>query len=72
MHYPTLKTVASQQVWTEQFTGLDRRPRAGDGAFAAMGNMTGENWPLLSSRKKRGVVAELENPLGTTTMQAGQ
>ena len=69
MHYPTLKKVHSQQLWTEQFTGLDRRPRAGDGAFGAMGNMTGDNWPLLSSRKKRGIVAELENPLGMIALE---
>ncbi len=64
MEYPMLNPTASRQVWTEEFSGLDRRPRTGNGSFSAMGNMTGENWPLLCSRKKRGVVAELERPLG--------
>lgn len=64
MLYPPLNTIKTTRLWTEQFNGLDRRPRTYDGAFFAMGNMTGEPWPLLSSRKKRGVVAELENPLG--------
>ena len=57
MHYPKLKAIPSRTLWTEQFTGLDRRPRTYDGAFDAMGNMTGESWPLLCSRKKRGIVA---------------
>lgn len=69
MHYPTLQAIPSRTLWTERFTGLDRRPRTYDGAFDAMGNMTGENWPLLSSRKKRGIVAELENPLGLLAME---
>lgn len=63
--YPVnLSPINSQRLWTEQFMGLDRRPRTYDGTFSAMGNMTGEPWPLLSSRGKRGLVAELENPQG--------
>ena len=69
MRYPSLRPIASRTLWTEQFTGLDRRPRTYDGAFEAMGNMTGENWPLLCSRKKRGIVAELEQPLGMMSME---
>ncbi len=69
MRYPKLKAIPSQTLWTEQFTGLDRRPRADDGSFDAMGNMTGESWPLLCSRKKRGIVAELEQPLGMLAME---
>ncbi len=69
MRYPTLQVLPSRTLWTEQFTGLDRRPRTYDGAFDAMGNMTGEHWPLLSSRKKRGIVAELDNPLGLIAME---
>ena len=62
MLYPKLNGIRKERQWTEQFMGLDRRPRTRDGAFDAMGNMTGEPWPLLSSRKKRGLVAELDNP----------
>lgn len=64
MLYPILNTLTTYRQWTEQFMGLDRRPRTYDGTFSAMGNMTGEPWPLLSSRGKRGLVAELENPQG--------
>ncbi len=62
MLYPKLNGIRKERLWTEQFLGLDRRPRTHDGAFDAMGNMTGEPWPLLSSRKKRGLVAELNDP----------
>ena len=64
MLYPTLNETAVQRLWTEQFSGLDRRPRTYDGAFEAMGNMTGDPWPLISSRKKRGLAATLKEPLG--------
>ena len=64
MQYPPLSGGNTRRIWTEQFSGLDRRPRTMDGTFRAMGNMTGEKWPLLSSRKRRGVAAELERPLG--------
>ena len=69
MNYPKLRGLPSNSLWTEQFTGLDRRPRAYDGSFEAMGNMTGESWPLLCSRNKRGIVAELEQPLGMMAME---
>lgn len=62
MLYPNLTPIASTRLWTEQFIGLDRRPRTADGAFSGMGNMSGERWPLLASRKKRGLVKELEEP----------
>ncbi len=62
MRYPLLNGLRATVLWTEQFPGLDRRPRPGDGRFEAMGNMTGDPWPLLSSRKKRGIAAELKNP----------
>ena len=69
MEYPALRPVAARQLWTEAFPGLDRRPRAQDGAFDAMGNMTGDPWPLFASRGKRGIVAERERPLGLKAME---
>ncbi|MBR3019572.1 MAG: hypothetical protein IKH57_21250 [Clostridia bacterium] len=64
MLYPTLNEISKTRLWTEQFVGLDRRPRTYDGAFSAMGNMSGDPWPLISSRKRRGLVEELNQPLG--------
>ena len=69
MLYPALRASPARQQWTERFLGLDRRPRASEGAFEAMGNLCGQPWPLLSSRDKRGVAAELERPLGLLAME---
>lgn len=69
MHYPTISADNSYKLWTQTFTGIDRRPRAADGACQAMGNMSGERYPLLMSRGRRGVVAELSNPLGLKAME---
>lgn len=62
MRYPYLTPIGTTTEWTQEFQGLDRRPRTYDGAFSAMGNMTGDPWPLLSARKKRGLVAALDDP----------
>ena len=69
MQYPHLNEIKTERRWTEQFKGLDRRPQAEAGAFSAMGNMTGDPWPLLSSRKKRGLVAELKNPQALAALE---
>ena len=66
---PTLMASQGTTLWTESFIGLDRRPRAQDGAFSAMGNMTGEQSPLIASRGKRGICGELGNPLGLYAME---
>ncbi|MBO7406917.1 MAG: hypothetical protein J6V14_04745, partial [Clostridia bacterium] len=65
MQYPALTPTMQQQLYTENFIGLDRRPRTADGAFADMWNMGGDPAPLLCTRKKRGVATkEFENPRG--------
>lgn len=64
MLYPALQPLRAQKMETQQFLGLDRRPRTNDGAFAEMQNMSGDPWPLLCSRKKRGLVATLSSPQG--------
>lgn len=79
MLYPTLTATEKTREWTYHFYGLDRRPLAYNGAkgkgnsitpmtFDAMGNMSGERFPLLSSRKKRGIVKELEDPQALTAL----
>lgn len=64
MLYPQLNAVAEQRLYTQQFVGLDRRPRTNEGAFADMENMTGDPWPLLCSRRKRGLVRTIGDPRG--------
>ena len=64
MQFPMLDSVPTQRLYTEEFIGLDRRPRTNDGAFSDMENMSGDPRPLISSRKKRGLVAQLQSPGG--------
>lgn len=64
MIFPMLDSVPTQRLYTEEFIGLDRRPRTNDGAFSDMENMSGDPRPLISSRKKRGLVAQLQSPGG--------
>lgn len=68
MHYPKINGYTGGKYWVQTFAGLDRRPRTPDGAFSAMGNMVGEPWPLLCSRPKRRVIAEVGKPLGMIAM----
>ena len=64
MNYPALNSLQGARLWTEQFLGLDRRARAQDGAFAEMENMSGAEFPLIETRPRRGLVAELSAPQG--------
>ena len=64
MLYPALQSKSAQKWTTEQFLGLDRRPRTNDGAFCDMQNMSGDPWPLLCTRKRRGLVGTLTDPQG--------
>lgn len=47
-----------------QFRGLNEGDNAGKGEFAAMENMTGERFPLLSPRRARGTVQTLTKANG--------
>lgn len=66
MYYPRLRRLNSQQMKTEKFHGLDRRPGMGDAACSAMQNMQLYPDNLLSTRKKRGLMATLNKPQGLT------
>jgi len=69
MHYPQLSADKSYKMWNQTFAGLDRQARTAEGAFSAMGNMTGEPWPLFASRGRRGIAKELSTPLGLYAME---
>ena len=56
MHYSTLRPLGSRQEVISAFCGYDHRLRCADGAFYDMENITGDDYPLLSSRRQRGFV----------------
>ena len=62
MRYPVLNELETSKLMTSNFIGLDRRPRTNAGAFSDMENMTGEPYPLVSSRKQRGLITTLSSP----------
>lgn len=51
-------------VWQDSFGGLDERLGAPEGAIAAMENMTGDHWPVMSPRGKRRRYKTLGAPYG--------
>lgn len=62
MKYPALRVLNTQSLYTESFRGLDKRPRAGDGAFTDTYNVQGNPLPLVYTRQRRGHVAHLSSP----------
>lgn len=68
MYMPSINVIESERTLTESFTGLDLRPRTAAGAFSDMRNMSGDPYPLISSRKRRGLVRTLEKPRGMLAM----
>lgn len=53
-----------QHTTQTAFGGLDARLSASDGAICDMVNMSGDNYPLLSPRRPRKLVATAEKPHG--------
>lgn len=64
MLYPKIKEISSSSLYTDRFKGINRGLRSGDGEFYDTKNMTNDFYPVLSSRKKRGVVTKLNDPVG--------
>ncbi len=62
--FPTVAAPFTQRQVTDVFRGYEHNPRIGDGAFYHMENLTGDRYPLLSNRRKRGHIADLTAPQG--------
>jgi hypothetical protein len=52
--YPKLKAKAPYRQRLEVFKGYNHNLRIGSGEFYEMENLTSEDYPVLSTRKKRG------------------
>ena len=64
MFYPKLRPLRSRRVSTDRFLGYEHRLHIPDGAFFETENLSGDAYPLLSSRKPRGLIASLDDPGG--------
>ena len=64
MNYPTLYETQSSRQMLEVFRGYHHSPRIGDTEFFDMRNLTSDDYPVLSPRKKRGIYADIPAPNG--------
>lgn len=62
--YPIIDDNNAQRDFQDEFLGYNHNIRISDGEFYDMKNMTGDYYPVLSTRKKRGIVKQLTKPLG--------
>ena len=63
-YYPMLPSQRSSREMIDAFGGYDHNLRIGEGEFYDMKNMTGDRYPVLSSRAARGVYATPSDPAG--------
>lgn len=67
MKLPRVNVPSLRQQVIDTFRGVDKRPEIPEGAWANMQNLTGEEMPLFSTRKKRGYGAKVEKAGGLIT-----
>ncbi|MCM1545262.1 MAG: hypothetical protein NC110_08185 [Ruminococcus sp.] len=58
MYYPYQNNIETARSFIDEFGGLNRNISIGENEFADVLNMTSDNYPLLSPRKKRTVVKQ--------------
>lgn len=61
---PGLSQSATSRNMIDTFFGYNTNLRCSEGEFSEMKNMTSEYFPVLSPRRKRAVIAEVNNPQG--------
>lgn len=61
-NYPIINAPDATRDFQEAFAGYNHNLRIADTEFYDMKNMTGDDYPVLSPRKKRGMVAQMTNP----------
>ena len=64
MRYPTLYTKEHSRQMVDVFKGYNHNLRINDGEFFDMKNMTSDNYPVLTPRKKRGIYVSAASPTG--------
>lgn len=62
--FPKLPQTAAKRELTDTFRGYDHRLKIKRGQFYDMLNLSSASYPMLSCRKSRGRMAELESPGG--------
>lgn len=62
--FPTLTETQTYREMIETFAGYNHNLRIGDGEWQTTFNLTNDDYPVLSERKKRGLVHTMQNPQG--------
>lgn len=62
--YPTLTEQPTTKIMTDTFRGYNHQLRISDSEFYDEKNISSDNYPLLSVRKKRGIIKDLVVPQG--------
>lgn len=70
MIYPTLYETNPSREWLDIFLGYNHNLRIGEGEFYEMQNMSGDDYPILSPRAKRGVYKTTGSPRGLISKDA--
>ena len=68
--FPQLNPIARQQLMTDQFRGYYHRASVPDGMFSEMTNITADDYPVMSTRRPRGIIGTIESPLGMIAKDA--
>ena len=64
MNYPKLNEIPTTRDLLDKFKGYNHNLRIGEGEFYDMKNLTGDDYPILSPRKKRGTYGTALKPNG--------
>lgn len=67
MYFPKMAEENSVQQVVDQFGGIDRNLRIANNAFYDMHNMSSRDYPVLSTRRRRGLGEVYLNPKGLIT-----
>ena len=70
MKLSKLKQIPSVRTMVDQFKGYNHNLRIGEGEFYDMTNLSSDNYPVLSTRPKRGVYATPSDPNGLVAKDA--
>lgn len=70
MEYPMLQKPSASRQMLDTFRGYNHNLRINDGEFYDMQNLTSDHYPLLSSRRKRGVLTQTEKCTGMIAKDA--
>ena len=71
MKYPALSEIYTSREMADVFGGYNHNLRIGTGEFYDMTNITSDDYPILSPRKRRGIYLSPTDPVGIIAKKDG-